>query len=127
MTRARRFESASPAGLGLLFALACARSAPEPSPVVLLHTSAAAPSAQGPAPRCLAPQTPLVSLTPGTGADAFPSERCLSQARELLAKMTLEEKLGQMMQPERDKLTNRPDAQRFGFGSVLSGGGSNPT
>ncbi len=39
--------------------------------------------------------------------------------------MTLEEKLGQMLQPERAQV-RAGDIQRFGFGSILSGGGSAP-
>ena len=49
------------------------------------------------------------------------------QARELLKKMTLEEKIGQMTQPEQDKVLKHPgDIQKYFIGSVLSGGGSDP-
>jgi beta-glucosidase len=40
--------------------------------------------------------------------------------------MTLDEKLGQMMQAERGTIHGAGDVARFGFGSILSGGGSSP-
>lgn len=43
----------------------------------------------------------------------------------LLSQMTLEEKAAQMMQPEQSGL-NPADVQKYGIGSVLSGGGSAP-
>jgi beta-glucosidase len=43
----------------------------------------------------------------------------------LLARMTLEQKLGQMMQPERQAATP-DDVKRYHLGSILSGGGSTP-
>lgn len=50
-----------------------------------------------------------------------------AQAKELLSKMTLEEKIGQMTQPEQDKvLANQGDMQKYFIGSVLSGGDSDP-
>jgi beta-glucosidase len=50
-----------------------------------------------------------------------------SRAKELLKKMTLEEKIGQMTQPEQDRvLANPGDIQKYFIGSVLSGGGSDP-
>ena len=50
-----------------------------------------------------------------------------SRAKELLSKMTLEEKIGQMTQPEQDKvLANDGDMQKYFIGSVLSGGDSDP-
>lgn len=44
---------------------------------------------------------------------------------QLLADMTLDEKLGQMTQPEKNSVTPA-DVTRLGLGSVLSGGGGNP-
>ncbi|MFC1840246.1 glycoside hydrolase family 3 protein [Thermodesulfobacteriota bacterium] len=50
-----------------------------------------------------------------------------SQAKEFLKKMTLEEKIGQMTQPEQDQvLGNEGDMQKYFIGSVLSGGNSDP-
>ncbi len=49
------------------------------------------------------------------------------QVKALLAKMTLEEKIGQMTQPEQGPVLSNPgDIQKYFIGSVLSGGGSDP-
>ncbi|PLT30026.1 glycoside hydrolase family 3 protein [Peribacillus deserti] len=45
---------------------------------------------------------------------------------DLLPRMTLDEKIGQMVQPERNSVTAN-DIKVYGIGSVLSGGGSLPT
>ena len=50
------------------------------------------------------------------------------QVKELLGKMTLEEKIGQMTQTEQDQVLGNPgDMQKYFIGSVLSGGNSDPT
>ena len=50
-----------------------------------------------------------------------------AQVKALLAKMTLEEKIGQMTQPEQDQVLSHPgDMQKYFIGSVLSGGNSDP-
>jgi beta-glucosidase len=50
------------------------------------------------------------------------------QVKELLSKMTLEEKIGQMTQPEQGPvLSNAGDIQKYFIGSVLSGGNSDPS
>ena len=49
-----------------------------------------------------------------------------TKVKDLLAQMTLAEKIGQMTQPEKGSV--RPgDVAALGLGSVLSGGGGNPT
>lgn len=49
-----------------------------------------------------------------------------TKVKDLLAKMTLAEKIGQMTQPEKNSV--RPgDVAALALGSVLSGGGGNPT
>jgi beta-glucosidase len=49
------------------------------------------------------------------------------QVKELLDQMTLEEKIGQMTQPEQDQVLSNPgDMQKYFIGSVLSGGNSDP-
>lgn len=48
-----------------------------------------------------------------------------TRVEALLAQMTLEEKLAQMVQPEQAGITPE-DVRKYGFGSVLSGGGSAP-
>ena len=47
-------------------------------------------------------------------------------ARELLSKMTLDEKIGQMTQAEQDALQNVDDIEKYFLGSLLSGGSSDP-
>jgi len=48
------------------------------------------------------------------------------QADELLAKMTLEEKVGQMLQPDQANLKDIGDIRKYNLGSLLSGGDSDP-
>jgi len=48
------------------------------------------------------------------------------QADALLAQMTLDEKIGQMVQVDSDALTNKADVRKYFLGSVLSGGSSDP-
>lgn len=48
------------------------------------------------------------------------------QVKELLAKMTLDEKIGQMTQAEQDAIKDLNDVQTYFLGSVLSGGSSDP-
>ncbi len=45
----------------------------------------------------------------------------------LLAQMTLDEKIGQMVQADSSALKDKADVQKYFLGSVLSGGSSNPT
>ena len=49
-----------------------------------------------------------------------------AEAKALLATMTLEEKVGQMTQPEQEKLADVRDIQTYFLGSLLSGGSSDP-
>ncbi|HEV7498463.1 MAG TPA: glycoside hydrolase family 3 N-terminal domain-containing protein, partial [Vicinamibacteria bacterium] len=49
-----------------------------------------------------------------------------AEAKALLAKMTLDEKVGQMTQAEQDHLADVKDIQTYFLGSVLSGGNSDP-
>ena len=54
-----------------------------------------------------------------------PSQPLNKRIRDLMQRMTLEEKIGQMVQLDRTKAT--PEIMRdYGIGSVLSGGGSVP-
>ncbi len=49
-----------------------------------------------------------------------------SRVQDLLAQMTLAEKIGQMTQPEKDSVTPK-QVTEYALGSVLSGGGGNPS
>ncbi|MEO8179013.1 MAG: glycoside hydrolase family 3 N-terminal domain-containing protein [Deltaproteobacteria bacterium] len=75
--------------------------------------------------RCELPTQPPVLLHAASDPDGFPSARCVDKARALVAQMTLEEKLGQMLQAERGT-ARAADIARYDFGSILSGGGSGP-
>src|SRR5579884_183893 len=49
-----------------------------------------------------------------------------TQAKQLLGRMTLEEKIGQMLQPDQAFLHSVDDIEKYAFGSLLSGGDSEP-
>ena len=49
-----------------------------------------------------------------------------AKAKELLARMTLDEKVGQMTQPDQMYLKDPSDIETYFLGSVLSGGDSDP-
>ncbi len=70
-----------------------------------------------------------VCFLPDRSATAFPAQKLSSFAgrvRELLGKMTLEEKIGQMTQPDQQALKDINDIDKYFLGSVLSGGDSDP-
>ena len=48
------------------------------------------------------------------------------QAKQLLSKLSLEEKVGQMTQPDQMYLKDLDDIQTYHLGSLLSGGDSDP-
>jgi beta-glucosidase len=48
------------------------------------------------------------------------------QVNELISRMTLEEKIGQMTQAEQDALKDQGDIETYFLGSLLSGGSSDP-
>ncbi|WP_321473759.1 glycoside hydrolase family 3 N-terminal domain-containing protein [uncultured Paludibaculum sp.] len=64
------------------------------------------------------------------GAAAPPKSKALSsydpQVKELLARMTLDEKIGQMTQPDQEALKDEADIENLFLGSLLSGGSSDP-
>ncbi|HOK95240.1 MAG TPA: hypothetical protein PKW71_03855, partial [Anaerohalosphaeraceae bacterium] len=47
-------------------------------------------------------------------------------ARQLLAKMTLDEKIGQMTQADHEFIKDPADVEKYFLGSVLNGGSSDP-
>src|SRR5436190_1548460 len=66
----------------------------------------------------------LTSMTiSGKGADVA---RCDAQADALLAQMSLDEKIGQMTQADMNAVKDKADITRYAFGSMLSGGDSDP-
>jgi beta-glucosidase len=69
----------------------------------------------------------VASVVPGSTAPAAPRKLSSydAQARALLGTMTLDEKIGQMVQAEQDKLDEK-DVETYFLGSVVSGGDSDP-
>lgn len=59
-------------------------------------------------------------------ADQKPFSSYDHRVRELLATMTLEEKIGQMTQAEQNALVDVSDIEKYFLGSLLSGGSSDP-
>lgn len=49
------------------------------------------------------------------------------KAEELLKQMTLDEKIGQMVQADMNAVKDNADIQKYAFGSMLSGGDSDPS
>ena len=68
----------------------------------------------------------FISLLVGQAFGFELSESSLKRAKEIIKKMTLQEKIGQMTQAERQHATPA-DVKKYALGSILSGGGSNPT
>jgi beta-glucosidase len=82
-------------------------------------------------PLAIAAVAALLAAAAGTsGASASSDQKRLmaydAQARALLGTMTLDEKIGQMVQAEQDKLTDEKDIETYFLGSLLSGGDSDP-
>jgi len=75
------------------------------------------------------PVRPFVLAALIAGANFIPAGLQASPASDadaLLAKMTLDEKIGQMVQVDSGALKDRADVKKYFLGSVLSGGGSDP-
>ena len=72
----------------------------------------------------------LVYFHPSDPVSAAAKPRALSsydaQVKPLLAQMTLDEKIGQMTQPEQSELKDQADVENYFVGSLLSGGDSDP-
>lgn len=66
----------------------------------------------------------LSSAISAHGAPQFSEPEAAAAA--LLARMTLDEKIGQMVQVDSAALKDRADVKKYFLGSVLSGGGSDP-
>lgn len=76
--------------------------------------------------------TPQVSAKPTQSIDTNtiiytdPSQPTIARVEDLLARMTLEEKIGQMTQVEKDSI-KAGDITKYFIGSILSGGGGSPS
>ncbi len=71
--------------------------------------------------------TPGPTATPTLGAPIYndPSQPIDARVEDLLSRMTLDEKIGQMTQVELGKISPA-DITQYGIGSILSGGSDNP-
>jgi beta-glucosidase len=86
--------------------------------VSMLGTACSTPGADTPLPPT--PETEIpVYRDPTASTDA--------RVADLLSRLTLDEKLGQMTQAEREALLDIQDIATYNLGSILSGGGSTPT
>jgi beta-glucosidase len=56
-----------------------------------------------------------------------PNATVLNRVNDLLSRMTLDEKIGQMTQADRNYLSTDNDIATYNLGSLLSGGGSSPS
>lgn len=103
-----------------LCAGACSRDLPQPH--------APSPTARPVAPqlKCLAPERAMVAVTGVAEGPGVPSVACVEKAKQMVAKLTLRQKLGQMMQPDRGVVRSLDELGQYGYGSILSGGGSAP-
>jgi beta-glucosidase len=68
----------------------------------------------------------LLSLASHVNAAPLKSSAHETQVAALLAQMTLDEKIGQMVQADSGALKDASDVQKYFLGSVLSGGSSDP-
>lgn len=88
------------------------------------------PAAQDPSAVNDEPPAPVVDhwLAPEAAAERVDwiTPACEQRASMLLQQMTLQEKVGQMTQPDRGQLRNPEEIAEYFLGSVLSGGGSGP-
>lgn len=72
-----------------------------------------------------APAPTVATEAPGEIIHTEPSQPVEARVEDLLARMTLEEKIGQMTQVEKNSI--RPgDITKYFIGSILSGGGGSP-
>ncbi|MEV5736406.1 glycoside hydrolase family 3 N-terminal domain-containing protein [Streptomyces sp. NPDC052292] len=74
-----------------------------------------------------APETPQVVIDAHGLPYLNPKLPVRKRVADLLGRMSLAEKAGQMTQAERGALTDQGDVAGYALGSVLSGGGSTPT
>jgi beta-glucosidase len=68
----------------------------------------------------------IILGSPSASALEKPLASYDARAKELLSKMTLDEKIGQMIQAENTSLKDPNDIQKYFLGSILSGGSSDP-
>jgi beta-glucosidase len=77
-------------------------------------------------PVCASAAIFLAGFASNAAGAALDDPKIENQVDALLAQMTLDEKIGQMVQVDSAALTNRDDIATYFLGSVLSGGDSDP-
>ncbi len=70
---------------------------------------------------------PVTPLSPGLPPYQDPGQPVEARVADLLSRMTLDEKIGQMTLAERSAISDLRDIATYGLGGILSGGGSAPT
>jgi beta-glucosidase len=120
-------QSITAALAAMLLVVGC--SGPTPSPSATPTLAIATPARATPA-----PPTPSAAPSPTAQASApsrpgylDPDQPLPARVADLLGRMTLDEKVGQMTLIERGELFDPHAVAAFGLGAVLSGGGSSPT
>ena len=73
-----------------------------------------------------AQEADLITTNTITATYLNPNAPLDARVSDLLSLMTLDEKIGQMVQADLGCVTNRQDIETYGFGSMLSGGDSKP-
>ncbi len=68
----------------------------------------------------------LLSRHSSAASEPKPLSSFDPQVKAILAQMTLDEKIGQMTQPDQEALKDPADIEKYFLGSVLSGGSSDP-
>ncbi|WP_028802383.1 glycoside hydrolase family 3 protein [Streptomyces sp. 142MFCol3.1] len=91
----------------------------EPAETIPLHLTVTGAKAPAESPKVVVDAHGLPYLDP-----KLPVRK---RVADLVSRMSLEEKAGQMTQAERGAVTTQDDIAAYGLGSLLSGGGSTPT
>ena len=68
----------------------------------------------------------ILSIAGSAASNPKPLSSFDPQVKALLAQMTLDEKIGQMTQPDQDALKDPADIEKYFVGSLLSGGRFRP-
>ena len=77
---------------------------------------------------CLVASAVILASHPAVPADPplKPLSSFDAKLKPLLERMTLDEKVGQMTQPDQDFIKDLSDIENYSLGSILSGGSSDP-
>src|SRR5687768_8959708 len=119
------------AALALVFALAACQSTPQPEPRASPSPSTSPTPLEAPVPQPVVerhgdpPGTAHPAIWPMLRSPLAPDPELEDAVSAILEKMTLEEKVGQVLQPSITAITPE-EAKTYHIGSVLNGGGGWP-